>query len=116
MATTKYKYGKGKHGTKAIHTDLSDGAQAVGIGNLHVLVVPDGKFWVAQGIEIDYAAQGATIDLAKENFEKGLCLTIEQNLRVHQTIERILTPAPPHIQLEALRLKESVESYGQVTL
>lgn len=114
-ATQKYRYGKGKHGTKAAHVKLSDGDQAVGIGNLHVLIVQDGKFWVAQGIEIDYAAQGASIAEAKANFEEGLTLTIEQNLQVYQTIAKILTPAPTHIQLEALRLKESVQSYGQVT-
>ena len=120
MATTtattkKYKYGAGKHGTKAAHIKLSDGAQAVGIGNLTVLIVRDGNFWVAQGIEIDYAAHGSTVEEAKTNFEEGLTLTIEQNLRVYQTIEKILCPAPSSVQLEALRLKDSVESYGQVS-
>jgi hypothetical protein len=117
MATKKYKYGRGKNAAKAVHTDLPDGEhQAVGIGNLHVLIVPDGNFWFAQGIEIDYAAQGSTIDEAKKNFEDGLVLTIEQNLNVYQTIEGILTPAPAYIQLEALKLKGSVQSYGQVSL
>ena len=46
---------------------------------LHVYVVPDSNFWFAQGVEIDYAAQGDSIDDAVQNFMTGLQRTIELN-------------------------------------
>lgn len=66
----------------------------VGIGALRVLIHPDGDLWYAQGIEIDYAATGATTDEVKRNFEAGLARTIELHLERWGTIDRILKYAP----------------------
>lgn len=56
-------------------------AQAVA-AELHVLIVPgiDGGY-VAQGIEIDYTASGASEDEVREHFAKGLCATIVSYLK-----------------------------------
>lgn len=65
--------------------------------NIKVLIVPDGPFWYAQGIEIDCAAQGATIEEAKKNFEKMLDRAILRAVATHRTIEPLLHPVPSEI-------------------
>jgi hypothetical protein len=117
MATKKYKFGKGKSAPAAIHTDLPGGQhQAVGIGNLRVFIVPDGKFWFAQGLEIDYAAQGDSVDEAKKNFEEGLEATIDLHLRMYGSIDKILRLAPSEVLQEAARNAESIKLYWQVSV
>lgn len=66
----------------------------VGIGALRVLIHPDGDLWYAQGIEIDYAATGESVDEVKHNFEVGLARTIDLHLERWGTIERLLKFAP----------------------
>lgn len=71
MATEQYKYGKGKDAAEAVKIELPGGKeQAVGIKNLHVLVVPDGSGWFAQAFEIDYGVQGSTPEEAKKDSQK----------------------------------------------
>ena len=41
----------------------------VGIGNLKVVVIQDGDFWFAQGLEIDYASEGKNFEEVKTAFE-----------------------------------------------
>src|ERR1039458_1707330 len=87
MAKIKAKK-KGKLSTTAFHGVSHDGIHhVVGIGNLRVVIVPDGDFWFAQGLEIDYAVQGASEKDAKKKFEDGLEHTIEEHLKIHGTIE-----------------------------
>jgi len=49
---------------------------------LHVLLVPseDGGYY-AQGIEIDYGASGATVEEAKQHFERGFVETLAAYVR-----------------------------------
>lgn len=80
--------------TRAFHA--TDGSKhVVGVKDLHVMLLKDGKGWFAQGIEIDYAAGGESLDEAKKNFEDGLAMTIKEHLARHGTIDKLLTPAPP---------------------
>lgn len=89
--------------TMAFHAvNAAGGHHIVGIGNLRVVIVPDGKFWFAQGLEIDYAVQGASEEDVKKNFEDGLEATVEAHLQVHGTIEGLLKVAPPEIWKEFL--------------
>ena len=87
----------------------------VGIGNLRVNLVQDGTYWYAHGMEIDYVAQGATIEEAKKNFEVGLRMTIDENLRVHGTLERMLRPAPAEVWAELLGPQSHAKRYFQVS-
>lgn len=43
---------------------------------LHVAVLPDGEQWFAQSLEWDYAASGGDILEVKDNFKKGLELSV----------------------------------------
>jgi hypothetical protein len=58
-----------------------DHGQAVA-AELHVLIMPgeDGGF-IAQGIEIDYVAAGATEEEVQDHFAKGFCATIVSYLK-----------------------------------
>jgi len=88
----------------------------VGIWNLHVLLVRDGKFWVAQGLEIDYVTQGDSIADAKKNFEYGLEATIDLNLRMYENIDGLLVFASNEVLKEAARKKNSIRLYSQETV
>jgi hypothetical protein len=89
----------------AIHAAEGD-THIVGIGNLRVIVCNDGGFWFAQGLEIDYAADGLSFEEVKTNFENGLKATIGHHLQVHQNIEKLLIPAPAKIWQELASIKK----------
>ena len=102
MATEQYKYGKGKDAVEAVKTELPGGKEhAVGIKNLHVLVVPDGNGWFAQAFEIDYGVQGSTIEEVKKRFEEGLAATIQHNVDIFDTIANMLRPNQDWYMLKA---------------
>jgi hypothetical protein len=86
-------YKAGDSDAEAIH--VSSGKQhLVGLGSIRVLICPDGDCWFAQGVEIDYAAQGASIEDVKKRFEVGLRATIEENLKIYDSIDGLLAFAP----------------------
>jgi hypothetical protein len=89
------------HSATAVHLQQKDG-HIVGIGNLRVIIVQDESCWFAQGLEIDYAAQGKSLDDVRTQFEEGLCRTIHEHLRVYGTIINFLKPAPREIWQELL--------------
>lgn len=95
------KVEKGTPVTTAVHAK-SGGDHIVGIGNLRVVIVQDEAAWFAQGLEIDYAAQGDSLESVKKAFEDGLCCTIHEHLRVYGTIEKFLKPAPSQVWKEML--------------
>ena len=106
--------GMTKSGAKAAH--LADqNVHGVAIWNLSVLIVPDGKFWFAQGLEINYGAQGDTVEEAKENFQNGLLATINKHLEVYGSIDKILKFAPSEILKEAAQHKASIKRFAQVS-
>jgi hypothetical protein len=103
-------------GTKTLHLESHDSEHhAVGIWNLHVMLFQEGKFWVAQGVEIDYVVQGDSIEEAKKNFEVGLEATIDLNLRMYGHINGLLIFAPNELLQEAAKNKGSLKVYSQVT-
>ena len=95
MAKTKDKEAsESMPDTTAFQGAVEDGSHVVGIGDLRVVIIPDGDSWFAQGLEIDYAAQGDTVENAQENFQNGLAATIHEHLKIHGTIKNILRIAP----------------------
>ena len=110
--TTKLKAAAGD--TKAVHLEDEDG-QAVAIWNLSVLIVPDEEFWFAQGIEINYGAQGDSEEDAKSNFEAGLLDTICLHLRVHGHIKNLLKFAPSRVLVGAAKNKSLIQRFAQVS-
>ncbi|MEP7009339.1 MAG: hypothetical protein ABJC13_03370 [Acidobacteriota bacterium] len=81
--------------TTAFQIETEDGdAHVVGIGNLRVMLFNDDGSWFAQGLEIDYFAQGETLEEVQENFQDGLTATIDYHLKEHGNIQGILQVAP----------------------
>jgi hypothetical protein len=80
--------------TAALHTHDGKETHGFAIINLHVLIQNDDGSWFAQGLEIDYAAEGATIEDAKTNFENGLSATIFEHIKVYGHFWGVLKPAP----------------------
>lgn len=88
----------------------------VGIGNLRVKITHDDGAWFAQGLEIDYAAQGSSLEDVKRRFEKGLLATIGEHLRIYGTIRKLLQPAAPEIWQELADASEARYSHVSIHL
>lgn len=76
----------------AVHAHAGDD-HVFALSALRVLLLEDTSGWFAQGLEIDYAACGESIELAQKNFEDGLLQTVHEHLQMHGSIERFLKPA-----------------------
>lgn len=59
-----------------------------------VLFFREGESWVAQALEHDIAAQGATLSAAKKSFEKTLAGQIQLDLQDEKTALLDIPPAP----------------------
>jgi len=88
----------------------------VGIRNLRVLVTEEeAGMWVAQGLEIDYAAQGKSVAEVKQRFQDGLRATITEQLKQFQSIKQLLVPASNDVFLEFATAIERPVFYSQTT-
>lgn len=95
-----------KSGAQAAHVaDPDTNLHGVGIWKLHVLIVPDGRFWFAQGLEIDYSAQGDSIDDAKDKFTKGLAASIHHHLTIFGGIDNLLHVVPNDVWRDLWKAK-----------
>ena len=90
----------------AIHLASEDGAEHyVGIGNLRVMLFNDDGSWFAQGLEIDYAAQGSSIEDVQRRFTHGLRETIDFHLKMYGNIMGVLQLEPPEVWGELYKSK-----------
>lgn len=62
----------------------------VDIGSLRVYIVLDGEGYFAQGLEVDYAAEGSTIADVQQRFELGLQATLAEFTKRHGSSEGYL--------------------------
>lgn len=103
--------------TLAIHATHPDGEHhGVAVLNLHVLIVQDGKHWFAQGLEIDYAAQGDSVDEAKLHFQKGFKSSLYHNLRIFGNIDKFLRVAPNEVWQEYFSTPKAQKLYSHVSM
>ena len=72
----------------------------VGVGDLRVIVTNEDGFWFAQGLEVDYATEGSSLEDVQQRFENGLKATIREHLKLHGDIKRLTKPAPPEVWAE----------------
>jgi hypothetical protein len=87
----------------------------VAVGALRVVLFTDGDQWIAQGLEIDYAAQADSVDAAKAAFESGLAATLQENLRVFGKIVMVLRPAPPEVWQSVLLPGAVLTRHSQIS-
>ena len=105
-------------------------ADSFQIEGLRVVVWQNDDGWMAQGLEIDYAAGGVSIDDVMERFATGLALTLRENQKAFGTVDRVLKPAPeelwkpflngqaqpPNSRLYREKLHKALEELAQVEL
>lgn len=72
------------------------------IDHLRVLVSVENDCWFAEGLEIDYYAEGKSLQEVKSNFSFGLTETISAHLKIHGNLEQFLKPAPIEVWKEFL--------------
>ena len=103
-----------KSGAVSAHAKFGEGDHVVGLGNIRVLICQDGDAWFAQGLEIDYSAQGETKEEVEKIFQDGIIRTVELHLKTYKHINHFLTPAPPSVWKELVANSESYR-YDSVT-
>lgn len=69
--------------------------------DLRVVVVRDGTQWFAQGVDVDYAASGVSIEDVKQRFALGLVKSLLLNLEETGSVDRFLK-YPPRDEIERL--------------
>jgi hypothetical protein len=62
--------------------------------NARVLIVDMGGYWFAQCLDIDYCAQGDSLEDVKSNFEKGFLATIKLNLDTYGSLDNFMKRPP----------------------
>lgn len=86
----------------------------VGILNLQVILAQESvNSWVAQAIEIDYAAGGESFDDVKAKFESGLCATVDEHLKLFGNLKKLLQPAPSELWLDLIGDGAHASKYSQ---
>jgi len=75
-----------------------------GLLGLRVAVVPDGKAWFAQGIDVDYFAQGGTPAEAEKNFTEGLQMMVKLHVAEFKHLQ-YLTPPPKSVSQEYAKMR-----------
>lgn len=88
----------------------------VGIRNLRVVITNDDGSWFAQALEIDYAAEGASLEHVQRCFEDGLKSTVNEHLRLFGTIDKLISPAPSEVWREVLKADPQPFRYSQLSL
>ena len=81
-------------GSTRIRHSVDETGHQIHIEGLRVLVREDADGWIAQGLEIDYAASGISAEDVVERFAKGLAHTLHCHLKTFGTFERVLKSAP----------------------
>ncbi|MFY9824301.1 MAG: hypothetical protein WAM82_23195 [Thermoanaerobaculia bacterium] len=109
---------KSKKNAYAIHARTDDGTEHfIGIGNLRVMLTDDDGSWFAQGLEINYFAQGSSIEDVQRRFQNGLRETIDFYLKLYGNIDDFMHVAPPEVWAEFYRGKPGLRKlYSQVSV
>lgn len=78
---------------------------------IDILLVEDADTgqWIAQGMNIDYCASGASVEDARMNFWHGLAQTFWENQQRFGTVERVMRkPRPGTLDRLARRSAQTV--------
>jgi hypothetical protein len=91
------RQGKGVEAMTLRHERQNDGRHRVEIAALKVLLIQEGDHWIAQGLDLDYAAAGTSIQDVKDRFSQGLYHTIDEHLKRNGSLESFIRPAPREV-------------------
>ena len=79
------------------------------------MLAKDGTSWVAQGIELDYAAAGTSMEDVKTRFQDGLCATIQEHLNRFGDLKNLIVPAKAAVWLDLLHSQPESEYYSSIS-
>jgi len=80
-----------------VRTNTS-GDTDIELRNLKVwLYFDERRYWIAQGLDVGYAAAAKDAEVVKQKFMRGLAVTLLLNLEKHGTVVNVLRPAPPEV-------------------
>lgn len=89
----------------------------IGLANLRVILFTEDLSWFAQGIDIDYLAEGSTEEEAKKNFEEGLCGTLHAYYSKYGTIRGRLRAASRQLVREvAAQENAKGATFGSISI
>ena len=80
--------------TEVIHNHDDDSGDEVACSRLNVVLKRDDEFWYAQGVQIDYVAQGVNIEDVQAKFVEGLAETLLLHAQRFGSVEKVLRWAP----------------------
>lgn len=107
---------KGKKGeASAVYMKNEEDMHLVCLNSIRVLILDDDGSWFAQGLEVDYCAQGDTVEDVKQRFQEGLCETIAEHLMTYGDIGRLLKIAPQE-EWDLLREKRDHITFSMATM
>ena len=97
MLSKLFQWIRCSHRTHVVH--LQDGdCHAVLLGALRVLVCEEEPgLWSAQGVEIDFAASGTSVEDVQTRFEYGLSNTLRNHIEKFGGIDKLLRFAPQNV-------------------
>lgn len=95
------------------HRRNDDGSHLVEIHALKVLLLQEGRHWIAQGLDLDYAAAGESIADAKQRFSEGLLQTICAHIKKNESLEALIRPAPREYWQLYYRTQRTLETSVQ---
>ena len=80
---------------------MSEQTVSLKIRDLRVVIVRDGDQWFAQGVDVDYAASGESIEDVKHRFALGLVKSMLVNLEQFGSLDSFLKH-PPRSEIERI--------------
>jgi predicted RNase H-like HicB family nuclease len=92
-----------KSGAVALHNSSScEGGDShdVALLSLKVMITEEEGYWFAQCLEIDYAADGESVEDVTKRFEDGLEKAIDIHLHEFSSLDNLLKPAPSRVLME----------------
>lgn len=97
-------------GGGGVATDVAERA-IVGIFDLQVLIVRESDGWVAQGLEIDYAVCGTSLDDVRSRFQRGLSATIQAHFGRFGSLDGLLQPTPTPVWADLARAQPKPQEW-----
>lgn len=91
-------------------------ACVVAVLDLKVMVTREDGFWFAQGLQIDYAAQGRSWLEVRKAFEDGFTATIDLHLKKYGHLEHLLSRSAPKQAWDEFADAKLQRQYSQVSL
>lgn len=77
--------------------------------DLHSVIYRDGEWYLSHCLELDIVGQGATEAEARQQMGEAIGMVIEDAIE-HDSIDQLLTPAPPEIWVLYRRAKIEAEA------